>query len=105
MTLGPTLTRWTARAYAAPFRSEVFIVPLLVHGVLNVHGKDYHFDVDAELAALRGLIQSPQIVLLQIRDETVSVILEDLEWNPVDSRDREWLWEGTAVVTMRSVQE
>lgn len=105
VTAGPTLTRWTARAYAAPFRSEVFIVPLLVHGVLDVHGKDYHFDVDAELAALRGLIQSPQIVLLQIRDETVSVIVEDLEWNPVDSRDREWLWEGTAVVTMRSVQE
>ena len=105
VTAGPVFTRWTARAYAAPFRSEVFIVPLLVHGVLDVHGKDYHFDVDAELAALRGLIQSPQIVLLQVRDETVAVIVEDLEWNPVDSRDREWLWEGTAVVTMRSVQE
>ena len=105
VTLGPVLTRWTSRAYAAPFRSEVFVVPVLVHGVLDVHGKDYHFDVDAELAALRGLIQSPQIVLLQVRDETVAVIVEDLEWNPVDSRDREWLWEGTAVVTMRSVQE
>lgn len=105
VTLGPTLTRWNARAYAAPFRSEVFIVPVLVHGVLNVKGKDYYFDVDDELEYLRGLIQAPQIVLLQIRDETVSVIVEDLEWSPVDGRDREWLWEGTATVTMRSVQE
>jgi hypothetical protein len=104
-TVGPTMTRWTARAYAAPFRSEVFRVPLLLHSTIRVWDKDYFFDVDSEFQFLRGLIQAPQIVTLQIRDETVSVIVEDVEWNPVDAKDREWLWEGTLTVTMRSVQE
>jgi hypothetical protein len=103
--VGPTMTRWTARAYAAPFRSEVFRVPLLLHSTIRVWDKDYFFDVDSEFQFLRGLIQAPQIVTLQIRNETVSVIVEDVEWNPVDAKDREWLWEGTLTVTMRSVQE
>ena len=103
--VGPVFTRWTARAYAAPFRSEVFRLPLILHETLRVWDKDYFVDVDAELRFLRGLIQDPQIVTLQIRDETVPVIVEDFEWNPVDAHDREWLWEGTATVTMRSVQD
>lgn len=104
-TTGPTLTRWTARAYAAPFRSEVFVVPVLLHEKIRARDKDHYFDVDDELAQLRGLIAEPRIVTLQIGKETVSVIVEDLQWRPSDARDRTWLWEGTAVVTMRSVQE
>lgn len=104
-TVGPTFTRWTARAYAAPFRSEVFSIPVLLHDVLDVHGKEYFFDSAAELGELRNLIADPRIVTLQLKDETVSVIVETLEWTPVDSVDREWIWQGTAVVTMRSVQE
>jgi hypothetical protein len=103
--VGPTFTRWTARAYAAPFRSEVFRLPILLHSTIRVWDKDYFFDVDGELAFLRDLIQAPQIVALQYRHETVSAIVEDLEFSPVDGKNREWLWEGTVVVTMRSVQE
>jgi hypothetical protein len=104
-TVGPTLTRWTARAYAAPFRSEVFTIPVLLHDVLDVHGKEYSFDATGELAELRTLIADPRIVTLQLKNETVSVIVESLEWTPIDALDREWVWQGTAVVTMRSVQE
>ena len=104
-TVGPTFTRWTARAYAAPFRSEVFSIPVLLHDVLNVYGKEYFFDSTAELKELRTLIADPRIVTLQLKDETVSVIVESLEWTPIDAVDREWVWQGTAVVTMRSVQE
>ena len=104
-TTGPTLTRWTARAYAAPFRSEVFTIPVLLHDTISVYDKEYFFDVNRELRELRGLIQSPRIVTLQVGDETVSVIVEDVEWTPVDAVDRDWIWQGTATVTMRSVQE
>jgi len=104
-TVGPTFTRWTARAYAAPFRSEVFSIPVLLHDVLNVYGKEYFFDSTAELKELRTLIADPRIVTLQLKDETVSVIVESLEWTPIDAVDREWVWQGTGVVTMRSVQE
>ena len=103
--VGPTLTRWAARAYAAPYRSQFFRVPVLVHDRINVHGKDYYFDVDEELGELRQLIASPRIVTLQINSETVSVIVEDMEWVPVDSAERDWIWQGTATVTMRSVEE
>ena len=103
--VGPVFTRWTARAYAAPFRSEVFRIPLLLHSNIRVWDKDYFFDVDEELAFLRELINSPAVVTLQFRNETISAIVEDMEFSPVDGKDREWLWEGTAVVTMRSVQE
>jgi hypothetical protein len=103
--VGPTLTRWAARAYAAPFRSQFFRVPVLIHDRINVHGKDYYFDVNEELGELRQLIVLPRIVTLQINYETISVIVEDIEWVPVDSAERDWIWQGTATVTMRSVEE
>ena len=103
--VGPTLTRWAARAYAAPFRSQFFRVPVLIHDRINVHGKDYYFDVNEELSELRQLIVLPRIVTLQINYETISVIVEDIEWVPVDSAERDWIWQGTATVTMRSVEE
>ena len=103
--IGPTFTRWTARAYAAPFRSELFRIPVILHEQIRVRDKDYFFDVNEELKQLRTLINEPRVVTLQLGDETVSVIMEDMDWTPRDSRDRLWIWEGTAVVTMRSVQE
>ena len=103
--VGPTLTRWTSRAYAAPFRSELFRLPLLVHQQLRLRDKDYFVDVNEELAQLRDLIQEPRIITLQLGYENISVIMEDMEWLPVDATDKDWVWEGTAVVTMRSVQE
>lgn len=103
--VGPTLTRWTTRAYAAPFRSELFRIPLLIHKQLRIRDKDYFMDVNEELSNLRGLINEPRIVTLQLGYENVSVIMEDMEWIPVDASDKDWVWEGTAVVTMRSVQE
>jgi hypothetical protein len=103
--VGPTFTRWTARAYAAPFRSELFRIPVILHEQIRVRDKDYFFDVNEELKQLRTLINEPRVVTLQLGDETVSVIMEDMDWTPRDSRDRLWIWEGTAVVTMRSVQE
>jgi hypothetical protein len=103
--VGPTLTRWTSRAYAAPFRSELFRLPLLVHQQLRLRDKDYFMDVNEELAQLRDLIQEPRIITLQLGYENLSVIMEDMEWLPVDTSDKDWIWEGTAVVTMRSVQE
>jgi len=104
-TTAPTMTRWTSRAYAAPFRSEFFRIPLLLHKQLRVQNKDYYFNVDEELGTLRNLVADPRIITLQLGDETVSVIVEDLEWVPVDWTGFDWDYEGTATVTMRSVEE
>ena len=105
-TKGPVLTRWMARAYAAPLRSQIFSVPLLLHHKLNVRGNEYWIDVDKELALLRDLVESPRVVTYQENFETYPVIVEDVRWEPVDSASNHnsWDWNGTCTLIMRSVR-
>jgi hypothetical protein len=103
--VGPTLTRWMARAYASPARSQVFRVPILMHHRLRVHDTEYYFDVETELQALRDLVTNPRVVNYQENTETYSVVVEDLEFQVADGYQSEWDLEGTCTVTMRSVQD
>lgn len=104
VTDGPVVTRWMARAYAAPFRSEVFVIPVLLHSRVRVKERDIYLDVETELEKLHDLLKSPRIVTLQLGNLSYSVIAEDVEWVPVDTQGTAWVWDGTAVVTMRSVE-
>jgi len=102
---GPTLTRWTARAYAAPIRSRFFVVPILLHKRVNIRNRDYFFDVLAERELIHGYVDDPRIITYQEGNRSYPVTVEDIEWTPVDCRDLEWDWEGTLTVTMRSITE
>lgn len=104
-TTGPTFSRWMSRAYAAPVRSRLISVPVLLHSVLDVHGKDYFMDVEAERDVLDNLVTNPRIVTYQERGDIYSVIVEDIEWQALDASSRDWLWEGTATVIMRTITE
>lgn len=104
-TSGPTLTRWMARAYASPARSQVFRVPILMHHRLRVHDTEYYFDVETELQALRDLVTNPRVINYQENTETYSVVMEDLEFQVIDGYQSNWDLEGTCTVTMRSVQD
>jgi len=103
--VGPTLTRWMARAYATPARSQVFRVPILMHHRLQVHDTEYYFDVETELQALRDLVTNPRVINYQENNETYSVVMEDLEFQVIDGYQSNWDLEGTCTVTMRSVQD
>jgi len=106
-TTGPVLTRWMGRAYAAPLRSKIFSVPVLLHSRLRVkNGSEFFFDVRDELEFLEGLVENPRIVGYQENNKTYSVVVEDVRWRPVDSGPplNEWSWDGTATVIMRSVR-
>ena len=105
-TVGPVLTRWMGRAYAAPLRSQIFSVPLLLHHKINVKGREYFFDVDDELFRLRALVETPSVITYQENLDTYSVIVEDVRWQPVDSAHshNEWDWGGTCTIIMRSVR-
>ena len=103
--VGPTLTRWMARAYATPARSQVFRVPVLMHHRLQVHDTEYYFDVETELQALRDLVTNPRVINYQENNETYSVVMEDLEFQVIDGYQSNWDLEGTCTVTMRSVQD
>ena len=102
---GPTVTRWMARAYASPARSQVFRVPLLIHNSLVVKGIEYFMDVSTELSLLRDLVTNPRVINYQENTETFSVVVEDLEFQVIDGYESTWNLEGTATVTMRSVQD
>lgn len=105
-TTGPTVTRWMARAYASPARSQVFRVPILMHHkIIDTRGSEHYFDVEAELQALRNLVTNPVVVNYQENTETFSVVVEDLEFQVVDGYYQNWDLEGTCIVTMRSVQD
>ncbi len=104
-TRGPVLTRWTARAYAAPYRSRFWQVPLLIHKRITVRNKDYFFNVDQERAILHSYLDDPKVMSFQEGANSYSVIVEELEWMPVDSHDSDWVWDGTCTITLRSVEE
>lgn len=105
-TTGPTVTRWMARAYAAPLRSQIFSVPLIMHHKLNVRGREYYQDVNEELRLLRDLVENPRVVTYQENLETFAVVVENVQMqvqNLVYSHtDNDH--EGTAIVVMRSVR-
>jgi len=105
-TVGPAVTRWLGRAYAAPLRSQIFSVPLLLHHKLNLRGFEYSVDVDTELGYLRDLVENPRVITYQENADTYSVIVEDVRWQPVDSANNHnaWDWNGTCTVIMRSVR-
>lgn len=105
-TTGPTITRWMARAYAAPLRSQIFSVPIIMHHKLSIGGREYWQDVDAEMTLLRDLVDNPRVISYQENQQTFSVVVENVQWqalrdSPVHNR---WDWEGTAIVVMRSVR-
>jgi len=105
VTEGPIVTRWMARAYAAPFRSQTFSVPVLLHNKIKLkNGKEVYLDTQEETDVLDELLANPRIIVLQIGNSVHSVIVEDLRWIPVDAYGNKWDWEGTAVVIMRSVE-
>lgn len=104
-TSGPVLTRWMARAYAAPRRSQIITLPVVLHEMLNVEGRNYFLDVEQERRLLESLVDNPRIVTYQERTTTFSVVVEDIEWMPMDTSRFEPVWEGTCVITMRTVAE
>jgi len=105
-TTGPTVTRWMARAYAAPLRSQLFTVPVLMHHTLNIQGRDYFQDVDEELRLLRDLVDNPRVVSYQENEETYAVVVENVQMNIRQAvyAHKTNDFEGTAIVVMRSVR-
>ena len=106
-TVGPVVTRWLGRAYAAPLRSQIFSVPVLLHHTIrDKNGRELYVDVDYELSVLRDLVENPRVVAYQENTDIYSVVVEDVRWRPIqDARNHnEWDWNGTCTVIMRSVR-
>jgi hypothetical protein len=101
--VSPVVTRFNARAFVSPPRSQVLRVPLLLHHRIMVDGFEADQDVGFELLALRGLVASPRVVRYQEGFESFSVLVEDVLWIPRHEQVGAGKWDGTAVVTMRTI--
>jgi len=104
-TTAPTLTRWMSRVYASPARSQVFIVPVLLHQKMKMHNGEYFINVPQELYFLRQLVINPRVVNYQDGGELYSVVVEDVQFQAMDRVDTGTGFEGTATVTMRSITD
>ena len=97
--------RWQARAVPSPSRSELFQVPVMLHQRINRFNREYHVDVNFELEKLRNLIHDPRIINYQEGNEVYRCIVESVEWTPVDQPNDDFIFDGTATVTLRSLVE
>ena len=102
-TKGPVLQRWQARAVPVPTRSELFSIPVLLHPMVQIGTRDYHFDVDYELEFLRQFVASGQVVQFQVGESTYKGVVENVEWETLGFYGSPIEVEGTATVTLRSL--
>ena len=93
-----------ARAYVSPYRSQVFDIPILLHRKVTVRDREYFYDVEENQSFFDSLIESPRIVSLQIGPFTHTVIVDDIAWESSDAHGTSWSFDGTLVVTLRSVE-
>jgi hypothetical protein len=70
-----------------------------------VQGREYFLDVESELKFLEDLVNDATIVTYQEAFDSYNVVVENVEWIPLDSLRSTWDWEGTAVVTLRSIAD
>jgi hypothetical protein len=81
----------------------LFQVPILLHSRVNRFNREYAVDVRFELEFLRDLVNNPRVVNFQEGEDTYKVMLENVEWVPVDRADQDYRFDGTCTVTMRSL--
>jgi hypothetical protein len=80
-------------------------VPLLLHPRVLAAGAEATVDVEAELFNLRALVREAQITTYQDAQSSLRVLIEDVLWIPDNNRSDMRDWAGTAVVTMRSIDD
>lgn len=103
--VSPVFNRATFRAYVNPVRSTVVQVPVLLHERINVDGAEVELDVADELNHLRDLASQAQITTYMDAFLSVRCVIEDVRFVPDNNRGVDRKWSGTAVVTLRTVDE
>jgi hypothetical protein len=103
--VSPRFNRVNARAFVNPSRSQVIRVPLLLHPRVLAAGTEVDLSVDRELFHLRSLVREAQITTYQDAQSSLRVLVEDVLWIPDNNRSDMRDWAGTAVVTMRSIDD
>ncbi len=104
VTKGPTLTRYTLRAYPRPRRGQLFQVPLLLTERVLVRGdQEHHQNPQAELDAFMRLQDSRQLVIYQVGMESHTVLVDDSTFIYGTPTGDGRAWNGTLVVRLKAL--
>jgi hypothetical protein len=104
VTAGPTLNRFTLRAYPAPSRSSTFVVPVILHErVLDRLGHDYTLDVYGARLKFEALLRSQALVNYQEGNQSYTVLVDDLIWIPFKRTLDGSTFSGTLVALLKEV--
>lgn len=103
--LGPTLKRWTLRAYpAAAGASAVIVVPLLLHSSeVTRTDRNRTRDVVSDREYIELLRETGEVILYQEPGYQRSVRVQDYRWSPIGSDDRGGVFAGTLFVQLKVV--
>lgn len=106
MTAGPTIGRFTLRAYPASPRSERITVPLLIgKHMQSQSGGRYARDPLDDLLFLASLESDGQSVSYQEGSQTFSVVVEDHIWLPHHQSTDRTAFAGTYLVQLKRFAE
>jgi hypothetical protein len=103
-TAGPTITRWTLRAYPAPRRPVTWQLPLtfderIIDNSMGTEG----FDPLVELQALEQMAADGEPVTYQEADQSYSVFVQDVQFLPDELTTDKHYFNGLCLVTLESV--
>jgi hypothetical protein len=101
---GPTVESQTLFAYPAVTRTELIVVPLLLHSsTIDLSGGTVDMNVSEALDDIRQLVLGGQITTYQERDRQWTVRVEDYVWLPHHQDDDPAQWQGTCVARLKAV--
>lgn len=98
----PEVNRLTLRAYPVSSRGEIIELPLIFSERLVIDGAEQQFDVSAELANIRALVSTNDLVTLVEPSLTSSVYVEDYTYSVTHFADNDLSTQGTCVVRLKS---
>lgn len=102
---GPTVTRSTLRSYPIPTRGDIIPLPIVLHESLEVNGQVRPVNVLSEFLALKALTGNQRLVLFQLGSYSISVFVEDFDWQPTGlTQDRTW-FNGIMTMKLKAVVE
>jgi hypothetical protein len=99
----PTIYGATLEAYPAVDTVDIIIVPLLLHHTIRWEGQEHPLDPGDEVAFLKSLRDSQDVVTWQEFNTSYTVVLTDYEWIPFDHTTGKECWDGTFVAQLKVI--
>jgi hypothetical protein len=101
---GPTITRYTLRAYPAPLRPRTWQLPLILSTLVrDATGQDQQFDPEQEIIALELMANNGLPVIYQEGSEAYNVFVTDVSFISRNTTTDRSYFNGLALVNIQAI--